>query len=136
MRKSNNPKGRPRSKTILTQDDKDAILCLAAMNCTKEGIRQYLGLSNDAFYRVLLKEVDTQAILQKGYALRNCLIRMKQMEVAMNGNVQMLIHLGKSELGQTYNKHQIASILSNNTISMDSTTLQKIARTIIKNDCL
>ncbi|AZL15904.1 hypothetical protein EF513_05020 [Rickettsiales endosymbiont of Stachyamoeba lipophora] len=104
------------------------------MNCSKEGIRHYLGLSNDAFYGTLLKDIDTKASFDQGYALRNFLIRMKQMEVAMDGNIKMLIHLGKVYLGQT---DKVLAVEHTNTkplLKINNEALKEMARRILIQD--
>ncbi|MBN8828187.1 MAG: hypothetical protein J0H68_05725 [Sphingobacteriia bacterium] len=134
MRKSNNPKGRPRSKSILTGSEINELLPLSFFNFSNEAIREYLSVSNDTFYQRIINQPSVQKVLQDGIALRHAAIRIKQMEVAMNGNVQMLIHLGKSELGQSYNNISTEKNQQPQKIEIDDVTLRAIAKNILNED--
>ncbi|AZL16323.1 hypothetical protein EF513_07275 [Rickettsiales endosymbiont of Stachyamoeba lipophora] len=105
---------------------------LASLSCTKEDIRHYLRLSNDAFYGILLKEVEVSSIIEQGYAIRNYRLRVKQMEVAMSGDAKMLIHLGKVYLGQIYNKQPTYKEHSTKSNTIDKTHLKEIAKNILE----
>ncbi|AZL16341.1 hypothetical protein [Rickettsiales endosymbiont of Stachyamoeba lipophora] len=132
MRRSNNPKGRPRSKSILAESEINELLPLSFLSFSNEAIIEYLGVSNDTFYQRIINQPAVQKVLQDGIALRHTIIRIKQMEVAMNGNVQMLIHLGKSELGQIYNKESIQEIQQPERTKIDDITLRAIAKNIFQ----
>lgn len=121
---SNNPKGRPVKP--LTEQEQLMLLHLAAADCSKEGMRLYLKLSNNRFYR-LLKEPEVQEALSKGHELKRTLIRMKQMEVAMEGNPQMLIHLGKNYLDQDKGDAKVVQEVNQ---YFDKETIKEMARII------
>ncbi|MBN9543322.1 MAG: hypothetical protein J0G32_05975 [Alphaproteobacteria bacterium] len=105
MRKSNNPAGRPRSRSVISElsiniGDMPEFTALSILGFSNEKIRQIYGYSNDTFYGKLLKQPIVQKLLQDGRNVRETIIRLKQMELVMHGNAKMLIHLGKTELGQ------------------------------------
>lgn len=97
------PVGRPKKRKFPIMDEKNLSKLKNVIACgsTKEGIRMLFDLSNDDFYDKFMHLPEVQEMFEKGKELRNTMIRMKQMQVAMDGNVPMLIHLGKTELGQT-----------------------------------
>jgi hypothetical protein len=66
-------------------------------------IASSLGISPDTLYVRSKRDnkVDFSAFSQQKKAQGNDLLRRKQFEVAMTGNVSMLIWLGKNRLGQT-----------------------------------
>lgn len=80
---------RPR-KTI----DESRIAELAQKGYTAREIAVILGLCEDTLYRRFSEA------LHRGRELRNGALRSKQVEVALAGNVPMLIWLGKQLLGQ------------------------------------
>lgn len=123
----NNPNGRP--KRELSAQDKLKILKLAAACCSKDGMQVYLDLCNDTFYR-LFDDPDVKGYFDKGVELRNTMLRMKQMEMAMKGNIQMLIHLGKQYLDQTDKAH-VTNDVNNNVRIVDDKTLKELAQALI-----
>lgn len=129
--KSNNPKGRPRKKTILSEADKKRLMSLIAADCSKEGLRMYLDLANDTFYKGLLNDPEIQKLFENGYELKRTMLKLKQMQVAMEGNVPMLIHLGKNYLDQT-EKTQISGEL-NHDVKITKTDQQIIDEFLSKN---
>lgn len=103
MTDNKKPVGRPRKQPFpkMTSEEKLKLRNMIAVGATKEGLRMHYQLSNDDFFEKFMKLPEVQEMFEKGKELRNTMIRLKQMEVAMEGSVPMLIHLGKTELGQT-----------------------------------
>lgn len=74
--------------------DKELVGKLASVGCTDHEIGMLCGVSEATVKRRARRELDLgRANLKKG-------LRRKQVEVAMRGNVGMLIWLGKQYLGQ------------------------------------
>lgn len=89
--------GRP-----LKEIDKDQFEKLCALMSTENDIAAFFDCSVDTLYRWCLKtycQTFAETYRQKSSAGRNSL-RRKQYEVAMSGNVTMLIWLGKIMLEQ------------------------------------
>ena len=68
---------------------------LASIGCTVAEIAHVLECSKDTLERRYSENID------KGRSALNMSLRRKQLDVAMNGSVPMLIWLGKQLLGQT-----------------------------------
>jgi hypothetical protein len=73
--------------------DVDLIKKLASIHCTKEEIASVLGCHRDTLYARF------SDILQQGDEEGKMSLKRKMHEVAMSGNVQMLIWLSKQRLG-------------------------------------
>lgn len=103
MTKEKKQRGRPPKKPFpkMTKEEMLKLRNMIAAGATKEGLRMYYELSNDNFYEKFMKLPEVQEMFEKAKDLRNTMIRMRQMEVAMEGSIPMLIHLGKTELDQT-----------------------------------
>ena len=85
------PRGRPRLEV-----DLDEITELASEGCTQQEIADILGFSRKTFYaRKGIMEAYKKGISEMKISLRHW-----QMKVAKDGNVQMLIWLGRQYLGQ------------------------------------
>lgn len=97
-KKSTAKGGRPRK--ILTEEGAKLIESMARIMCTEEEISQLLGCSRDIFYTEDNKEVYRQAI-ERGKSNGKQSLRRMQYQLAMKGNVKMLIWLGKQVLGQS-----------------------------------
>jgi len=74
--------------------DERQVQLLAGCGCTSEEIASKLGCSKDTIERRFA------ASLEQGRNNGKTSLRGKQVELAMKGNVQMLIWLGKNMLGQ------------------------------------
>lgn len=68
---------------------------LAQIGCTNKEIADIVGVSHDTLTRRCENE------LEEGRAFGRMSLRRKQWEVALSGNVTMLIWLGKQQLGQS-----------------------------------
>lgn len=67
---------------------------LAGLNCSTEEIGSFFNVSADTIQRRFA------AALKRGRALVNTSLKRKQYALAMDGNVTLLIWLGKQYLGQ------------------------------------
>lgn len=79
--------------------DEQDIIDMASEDCTVKEIAAVLCTDEDRIYR------DFGAALQRGRDRGNASLRRKMFEIAMSGNVPMLIHLGKFRLGYIEAKH-------------------------------
>lgn len=92
-----NPVGRPHTPIDWEEFDK-----LCQLQCTLEEISGWFNCSEDTIERAVLRERDSKFAdyhASKAASGRIAL-RRKQHQVAMEGNVTMLIWLGKQRLGQ------------------------------------
>lgn len=103
-----NKGGRPR--IIINWEDFDK-LCF--LQCTQREIASWFDISEDTIERAVIRE--KKCGFAEYYAQKSdkgtIAIRRKQYEVAMSGNVTMLIWLGKNKLGQT-DKQEISANIS------------------------
>lgn len=72
----------------------DQVQKLAAIGCTDKEIGEIVGCSHDTLTRRFKEQLIT------GRANGKASLRRKQWEIALGGNVSMLIWLGKQVLGQ------------------------------------
>lgn len=84
---------------------------LASIQCTQEEISNFLGIST----RTLQKDKEFLRIYKKGLENGKMSLRRMQFKKANDGNVSMLIWLGKQYLGQTdkvenNNTHEIEDL--------------------------
>lgn len=91
-------------------DDKDwrMIEQMCALYCTGNEIAGVMGVHYDTLAARIKEVYDSNFsdYFNKHSAKGGLSLRRKQRDVAMDGNVQMLIHLGKNYLGQT-DKQQV-----------------------------
>ena len=99
-------KGRPRK--VLTEDALKLIENLGRIMCTEEDIAIILGTTRETLFSKENEPLFKEAY-KKGQANARQSLRRKQYEVAMKGNVSMLIWLGKQWLGQTDKVEQTTS---------------------------
>lgn len=78
--------------------DEEQVLKLAMIQCTMNEMAAVLNCSVDTLERRFAD------VIQKGRDSGKMSLKRKQWETAMNGNVAMLIWLGKNMLGQTDKK--------------------------------
>lgn len=79
-------------------------------DCTAEGIAASLGIDRDTLYNRCRTDnkMDFSAFSQEKKAVGDDLLKMKQFQTAMAGNVVMQIWLGKQRLGQAdKSKHEL-----------------------------
>lgn len=88
------PKSKPDKPEPRHPVDTDLLYELASIACTTEEMARILGVSKSTLERHYLD------VMQRGRMDCNASLRRKQYEVAMRGNVGMLIWLGKNILGQ------------------------------------
>lgn len=98
--------GRPKKKI-----DYQTVEKLANIQCTQEEISNFLGIST----RTLQKDKEFLRIYKKGLENGKMSLRRMQFKKANDGNVSMLIWLGKQYLGQTdkvekNNTHEIEDL--------------------------
>ena len=93
--KTGKPEGRPP-----IQFDLEGITALAGLNCTKQEVAAFFGVSESTVDHRFVEEADLKAAWEKGRASGKLSLRRKQTELANAGNVTMLIWLGKQLLGQ------------------------------------
>lgn len=99
-------KGRPRK--VLTEDALKLVENLWRIMCTEEDIAIILGTTRETLFSKENEPLFKEAY-KKGQANARQSLRRKQYEVAMKGNVSMLIWLGKQWLGQTDKVEQTTS---------------------------
>jgi hypothetical protein len=87
-------RGRPKIEINLKQLER-----LAELFCTDEELAYGLGISVDTLARRKAESQFAEA-MEKGKAKGKTSLRRKQYQVALDGNVTMLIWLGKQHLGQ------------------------------------
>ncbi len=81
--------------------DPEQVLKLAAINCSYDEMGSVLGCSPDTLERRFA------GVIKKGRDNGKMSLKRKQYEIAMSGNVTMLIWLGKIMLGQV-EKQEVA----------------------------
>ena len=86
--------GRPRAKLDPAEIEK-----LASIGATQREIAQWFKISKPTVERYL-RNPRLREVFERGNTAFDLSIRRKQAELAMNGNVTMLIWLGKQRLGQ------------------------------------
>ena len=91
--------GRPKKEI-----DEDEVFLLASYGLTRTEIAAIVGCHANTI------DIRFSEILKEGHEHRNGSLRRKQYEVAMHGNVAMLIWLGKQYLGQTEKVEQFGEV--------------------------
>lgn len=105
--------GRPRVNI-----DLDLLQKLCGIHCSKEEIRDIIGISYETLYRRYKKMMD------KAYSEGRMSIRRKRIQIALSGNVPMLIWLSKQLLGER------DRVDHENTLEIRSEQLQKALKSI------
>jgi len=105
--------GRPKIEIEL-----DRVIMLCRFNPTDDELAAALDVSLETLKRRKL-EPDFLAAMEHGKSLGRWSLRGKQWELAMKGEIKLLIHLGKNELGQSDKtmhandpKHPFPSVLT------------------------
>lgn len=73
----------------------------ASLGCTDQEIANHLFVDHNTLTSFCKKYPDVRKIINNGRDQMKSSLRRKQFEVAMEGNPQMLVHLGKNLLGQS-----------------------------------
>lgn len=84
------------------------IRTLAGYRCTQEEIATALDVGDATLSRFLAKHKRAREAYEAGVRVNTTSLRRRQFEVAMDGNVTMLIWLGKQHLGQR-DKFEVAT---------------------------
>lgn len=92
--------GRPKKDVLLTEEQ---IRYFASIGCTDEEIAEAAGLTRSTLQRRF------GAALKEGRASLRTKLRKAQIAAALNGNVTMLIWLGKQYLGQR-DRHDLVTL--------------------------
>jgi UV DNA damage repair endonuclease len=91
------PKG-----SIIREIDIDIVEALARVGCTQEEIAHQVGVKPNHFCELKKQRPEIQEALDRGKADLHKSIRHAQVKAGVDeGNVPMLIHLGKAYLGQS-----------------------------------
>jgi len=83
-----------REKRTVVIEEKE-VRMLAGLHCPASEMARYFGVNYSTFRNVFRGVIDSEKERTKQK------VRAKQLEEAMNGNVPLLIWLGKNMLGQT-----------------------------------
>ena len=117
---SKNPGGRPKKVIQQPRATTDIVFELASKSLSGEEIASILGIGRTTLYQRF------STALEKGQQACNASLRRKQYEVANEGNVTMLIWLGKQRLGQR-DKHELGGLdgkpISVNVAGIDQTLM-------------
>jgi len=73
---------------------------LSEIGCSDEEIAGVIGVGKRTFVRMKQRDENLVLALDRGKANLNVKLRRFQIEMALSGSVPMLIHLGKTVLGQ------------------------------------
>ena len=79
----------------------ERVFDLASIGCTQQEIYSVLKINKSTFIEMKKNNPILQEIVDFGRQSGNASLRRKQMQVAMGGNPQMLIWLGKNKLKQS-----------------------------------
>lgn len=79
----------------------EAVRALAAVMCSIPEMAQYFGCSQRHLERTIQNDELLRKALREGRGRAKVTLRRRQVEQANNGNVQMLIWLGKNYLSQS-----------------------------------
>lgn len=90
-----------RGRKDIAEYDEELIRNLAEHGCTIYEIAHICGFSESHFHEMKKRYPGIQQAINEGKAHMHRSIRQKQIEVALDGNPQLLIFLGKAELGQS-----------------------------------
>ena len=81
--------------------DLEATEKLCRLNCTDAEIAAYFNVCRKTVERERRDNPEFDAIIEKGKSYGKLALRRKQVELANDGNVTMLIWLGKQYMGQS-----------------------------------
>jgi hypothetical protein len=94
----------------------------ASFGCTDEEIAAHMFVDSVTFHNFCKRYPDVRKLVNKAREDMKTSLRRKQVTVAMEGNPQMLIHLGKNLLGQSEKITQETTVnVLRNIIDLDTT---------------
>lgn len=93
--KIKNKGGRPKMEFDLKTVEK-----LGQLHCTESELGAFFNCSTETISRRMVNEESFEVAYKKGWDMGNVSLRRKQFELAIAGNITMLIWLGKQFLGQ------------------------------------
>jgi hypothetical protein len=115
--------GRPRIEFDLA-----AVEGLGQIGATAADMASVLPASRTTIeHRMADREGDFRKAYEKGRGLLKTSLRRKQIQIALTGNVTMLIWLGKQLLEQTDRHDQVSSNLNVNLASLTDDQLERLA---------
>lgn len=86
------------------EDDRERFKSLCAIMCTQAEIESIMRVSHDTLIKLIAENFPDTPTWQEAYdaysADGKASLRRKQFELAMDGNITMLVWLGKQHLGQ------------------------------------
>ena len=89
---------RPRKE--INEEGREQVAKWASAGATKQEIASRLGISDDTLQLRIKEDPMLQTLFDQGHAELKLSLRSKQVELALAGNVTMLVWLGKQLLGQ------------------------------------
>lgn len=108
--------------------DPDQVSKLAQLGCKVSEIADFFGVSRDTIERRFREEI------VEGRAKLRVSLRRLQIEKAMEGNVVMLIWLGKQELGQVDSVAHLSDFEAKRAQAMSDDELKKATLRLVKKD--
>ena len=96
-----NGTGKPSNGRPPTVIDLDQVFSLATIGCTQVEIYSVLKINKETWRTAKKHNPIIQETLNAGVNEGNASLRKKQIQVAMQGNPQMLVWLGKNKLNQS-----------------------------------
>lgn len=92
---------RPEPKYKITPEFLNNVKNLGKLNLTYEDCAVFLGMSHQNFGRLMREKEAVKNAYEEGKTNYRMSLRTKQRQLAEQGNVAMLIFLGKNDLGQS-----------------------------------
>jgi hypothetical protein len=97
------------------------VMNLSRKGCTQAEIAALLGVAEKTFTNFLGANPEAREAYDRGGAILDGSLRAKQVELALDGDVTMLIWLGKQRLGQRDQRHVNAASTINYSHTVDQT---------------
>lgn len=116
-----------RPKKVISEDQ---VKSLAGINCSYEEMAAVLRCSEDTLQRRYA------AVIKEGRSTGRMSLKRKQWEMAMGGNITMLIWLGKQLLGQTDKREYEVQAQTKSEVEIKPESLDRIQKLVdaIRND--
>jgi len=122
MDETKNKGGRPKAEINL-----DQVKTLSGLNCTEPEIAAVLGVSYSTWKRHIKQNPEIAEMVAQGRLSGNASLRRTQWQKAMDGNVAMLIWLGKNRLGQADKQEVEQTQIERLVITRDEGTETQVA---------